>query len=339
MPHYNLALLGFGNVGQALGRLLLRKRQIIHDQYGITFTITGIATGRRGTLVDVNGVDTEDALRRVADGQALSLKPMPPIAEFLYETHAQVVCESIPVNYATGQPALDYLHTALAMGLHAVSANKGPVVHGYRALTELAQAHGVKYFFESAVMDGAPIFSLVRQTLPGIEIRAMRGVLNSTTNLILTRMEAGESFEEAVRYTQAVGLAETDPMGDLDGWDAAVKVAALCTVLLDVPLKPQQVARTGILAITPADVADARQQGKRWKLLCSARRTADGVQAQVAPALVGSDSPFYNVTGASSIVTFETDVLPALSIVEGDPSPETTAYGMLADFLNAVRQP
>jgi homoserine dehydrogenase len=338
MPHFNIALLGFGNVGQALARLLLKKRTIIQEHYGIRFTVTGIATGRRGALVNPAGLDLESILAAIQSGQTLSTAPVPPIADFLRATQAQVVCESIPVNYETGQPALDYLHVALELGLHAISANKGPVVHGYRELTDLAAARGVKYFFESAVMDGAPIFSLIRQTLPAIEIRAFHGILNSTTNLILERMETGESFEDAVSYTQSVGLAETDPMGDLDGWDAAVKVAALCTVVMGVPMKPQQVARTGILGITQLEIAQARQQGKRWKLVCSAQRLENAVQTQVAPAMVGPESPFYSVSGSSSIITFETDVLPGLSIVEGNPSPETTAYGMMADFLNAVRQ-
>ena len=141
--------------------------------------------------------------------------------------------ESTPVNYATGQPAVDYLRAALEHGMHAVSANKGPVVHAYRELTALARSKGVNYYFESAVMDGAPIFSLFRETLPAVSLRGFRGILNSTTNLILTRMEAGESFDQAVAYAQSIGIAETDPSGDVDGWDAAVKVAALATVLMD----------------------------------------------------------------------------------------------------------
>jgi homoserine dehydrogenase len=221
--------------------------------------------------------------------------------------------------------------------MYVISANKGPVVHAYRALTALARARGVRYFFESAVMDGAPIFSLFRETLPAVELRGFRGILNSTTNLILTRMEAGESFDQAVAYAQLIGIAETDPSGDVDGWDAAVKVAALATVLMDVPLKPQDVVREGIRGITPAEIARAQQVGKRWKLVCTAARAGEHVVGRVAPEMVGADSPLYGVGGTSSIVQFEMDVLPGLSIVETDPGPETTAYGMLADFLNAVR--
>jgi homoserine dehydrogenase len=337
----NLAFLGFGNVGQALARLLLRKREELYTRYNLTFAVTGIATGRHGTAVDRNGLDLERALAILAAGQlldALSVLPeIPSLSDFIGSCGASVMFECTPVNYATGQPAVDYLRTALEHGMHAVSANKGPVVHAYRELTALARAKGVKYYFESAVMDGAPIFSLFRDTLPAVSLRGFRGILNSTTNLILTRMEAGESFAQAVAYAQSIGIAETNPSGDIDGWDAAVKVAALATVLMDVPLKPQEVQRTGIREITPDEIARAHALGKRWKLVCTARREEKRVIGRVAPELVDADSPLYGVGGTSSVVQFETDVLPGLSIVETDPGPETTAYGMLADFLNAVK--
>jgi homoserine dehydrogenase len=211
------------------------------------------------------------------------------------------------------------------------------VVHAYQELSHLAENSGRKFFFESAVMDGAPIFSLFRESLPGAYLYGFRGILNSTTNLVLTYMEAGESFNEAVAYAQSIGITETDPTGDIDGWDAAVKVAALVTVLMGIPLKPAQVDRTGIREITQEDIRMATRQGKRWKLVCTARRENHAVIARVHPELVGVDSPMYGVNGTSSIVTFETDVLPQLSIVEGDPGPETTAYGLLADFINANR--
>jgi homoserine dehydrogenase len=257
--------------------------------------------------------------------------------EFIRRCDADVLFESTPVNYADGQPAVSYLRLALETGMHAITANKGPVVHAYQELTDLAQAHRVKFFFESAVMDGAPIFSLFRHTLPAVSLLGFTGILNSTTNLVLTRMEAGESLATAIAYAQSIGIAETDPSGDIDGWDAAVKVAALVTVLMGLPLKPAQVDHTGIRNLSTEDILHARQQGQRWKLVCRAVRQGENVTARVAPELVGSDSPLYGVGGTSSIVSFETDVLPQLSIVEGNPGPETTAYGLLADFINATR--
>jgi homoserine dehydrogenase len=258
--------------------------------------------------------------------------------DFIRQSGADVLFENSPVNYATGQPAVDHLRLALERGMHAITANKGPVVHAYDELTKLAAQHGRKFFFESTVMDGAPIFSLFRETLPAAHLRSFRGVLNSTTNLILTRMEAGESFEQAVAYAQSIGVAETDPSGDIDGWDASVKVAALATVLMGVHLKPSEIDREGIREITPDEIARARSQGMRWKLVCSAERQGTGLKARVAPQMVGVDSPMYGVDGTTSIVQFESDVLGLLSVIESDPGPETTAYGLLADFINAVRE-
>lgn len=341
MPHYNLALLGFGNVGQALAKLLLRKRLELQAQYSLTYAVTGIATGRHGTAINHDGLDLDRALAQAASGGSLvdlSAQPAPVKAlDFIRSCGADVLFENTPVNYETGQPAVDHLHLALEMGMHAITANKGPVVHAYRQLTNLAEAGGLRFYFESAVMDGAPIFSLFREALPAARLRSFRGVLNSTTNLILTRMEGGESFDQAVAFAQSIGVAETDPGGDIDGWDAAVKVAALVTVLMGVPLKPFEVDRQGIRGISPADINRARREGKRWKLVCSAEREKEGIKARVIPEMVGRDSPLYGIEGTTSLVQFETDVLGLLSVIETDPGPHTTAYGLLADFINAVR--
>lgn len=342
MPHYRLALLGFGNVGQALGRLLLRKQAELQHRYNLTFRVNGIATGRHGCAIDLDGIDLERALSVMStNGEAISTLAAIPLPrdgfDFINRCEADVLFENTPVNYATGQPAVDHLRAALELGMHAITANKGPVVHAYRQLTELAASRGRRFFFESAVMDGAPVFSLFREALPAARLRAFHGVLNSTTNLILTRMESGESFEQAVAYTQAIGIAETDPSGDIDGWDAAVKVAALATVLMDFPLLPSQVERQGIRGITLQDIQHARQAGKRWKLLCSAKRDENNLKARVQPEMVPASSPLYQVDGTTSLIEFETDVLGNLTLIETDPGPETTAYGLLADFLNAVR--
>ena len=341
MPVYRLAFLGFGNVGQALARLLLEKREELRAAE-IDFVVTGIATGSHGIAIAPDGLDVEAALALADAGEDLrGLNTAPRVSsglEFVQHVPADVLFENTPVNYETGEPARTHIATALKRGMHVATANKGPVVHAYRELTDLAAQMKRSFYFESAVMDGAPIFSLFRETLPAARLLSFRGILNSTTNLILTRMETeGETFAQAVAYAQSVGIAETDPSGDVDGWDAAIKVAALVTVLMGIPLKPQEVDRTGIRHIGQAQVQEAAAQGKRWKLVCAARRTDAGVEARVAPQLVGPESPLYGVAGTSSIVTFETDVLGELSVREDNPGPHTTAYGLLADFLNAVR--
>jgi len=342
MPHYRLAFLGFGNVGRALARLLMQKRSELLTRYDITFSITGIATGKHGGAINPDGMDLEAALRLVESGENLMHLSVvsTPVDNFdlIRRCQADVLFENTPVDHASGQPAIEHIRLALETGMHVATANKGPIVHAYRELTELAYAHKRRFLFESTVMDGAPIFSLFRSALPGAQLNAFRGVLNSTTNLILTRMESGESFDDAVKYAQSIGIAETDPSGDVDGWDAAIKVAALVTVLMGIPLKPQQVDRQGIGGLTSADIAAAQVEGKRWKLVCSAQREGDAVQARVAPELVSASSTLYNMEGTTSIIEFETDVLGLLSLRETDPGPETTAYGLLADFINAVYQ-
>lgn len=340
MSHYNLALLGFGNVGQAFVRLLLKKRSDLEEQYGITFAVTGIFTARHGSAIDTMGIDLERALslgarKESQDGLSILPPPADPL-DFIRRSGAHVLFENTPVNYQTGQPAVEYLRTALELGMHAITANKGPVVHAYRELTELAAAHDHKFYFESAVMDGAPIFSLFREALPAAQLRSFRGILNSTTNLILSRMEAGEGFDQAVAYAQSIGIAETDPSGDIDGWDAAIKVAALATVLMGIPLKPEQVERKGIREIIPEKIAEAHAQGKRWKLVCRAERRGNDIHASVNPEMVAPDSSLYNIEGTTSIVQFHTDVLGPLSVIGQDPGPHTTAYALLADFINAV---
>ena len=338
MTHYHLAFLGFGNVGKALSRLLMKKRSELSDRYDITFSVTGIASRNHGSGIDLQGIDLGDALD-VQNYSLLSKQPVPIDAfDFIRHCGAEILFENTPVNYQDGQPAVDHIHTALEMGMHAITANKGTVVHAYRQLTELAKSKGIKFYFESTVMDGAPIFSLFREALPGARLLSLRGVLNSTTNMMLTLMEQGKSFDEAVTYCQQIGIAETDPSGDIDGWDASVKVAALATVLMDIPIKPAEVNRQGIRDITLEEINRARNMGKRWKLVCSAQREGDGLVAKVAPELVGPDSPLFNVDGTTSIVQFETDVLGLLSVVEANPGPQTTAYGLLADFINATKE-
>lgn len=340
MSHYKLAFLGFGNVGQALAKLLLEKQTDIEQKTGRTFTVTGIATGSRGIAINPGGIDLAQAFALLEAGQPISPISSLPVTDsfdFVQNCGADVLFETIPVNYDTGQPAVDLVRTALSLGMHVITANKGPVVHAYRELTDLAASKDVKFYFESAVMDGAPVFALFRETLPAANILAFKGVLNSTTNLILSRMEHGESYPEAVAYAQSIGIAETDPSGDVDGWDAAIKVCALATVLMGVPTKPQDVDRTGIRSITVEEIELAKARGKRWKLVCEARWDGAQLKTTVAPQMVGVDSPLYGVEGTTSIVQIESDVLGKLSLIEEDPGPHTTAYGLLADFLNAAK--
>jgi homoserine dehydrogenase len=337
---YRLCLVGFGNVGRAFAQLLLKKEAELAERYGVAVSVTGIITGSHGGAINPGGIDLAAALDCVGSGgmlNGLSTVETPSDVEaFIRACPADFLFETTPVNPLSGQPALDYIRTALEGGRHVVTANKGPVVHGYQALTALAGEQGVRFMFESAVMDGAPIFALFREPLVGANLLGFEGILNSCTNLLLGLMEEGKTFDEAVEYGRSIGITETDPSNDIDGWDAAIKVAALVMVLMGVPLIPQQVDRNGIRGITPKMMAEAQAAGERWKLVCSAQRLGEGIAAKVAPQRVGPDSPLYTVNGTSSYCQFKLDVLPGLGILESDPGPETTAYGMLADFLNIL---
>ncbi|HET7010708.1 MAG TPA: homoserine dehydrogenase [Anaerolineales bacterium] len=342
-PSIPLALIGFGNVGRAFARLLEDKRDELRQSFDLEWRVTAIATRRHGGAIDPKGIDLIEALRLVENDEALAplaARPAPDeMTEFLRQSGAAVLFETTPVNYETGQPAVDHLRAALELGMHAVTANKGPVVHAYRQLTDLARSKGKHFYFEAAVMDGAPIFSLWRSALPGASVRGFRGVLNSTTNLILTLMEAGHEFDEAVAQAQTIGVAETDPSGDILGWDAAVKVAALVTVLMGTPLTPDRVKRQGIENIHSREIAAARRAGQRWKLICRAERRGNEIEASVGPEMLPPEDPLFTVAGTSSSITFDSDVLGKLTITEEDPGPVTTAFGLLADFINAVRTP
>lgn len=342
MKHFKLALLGFGHVNQALASLLLEKQAELAVKDKFTFTITGIATSNHGSAIDPVGIDLTKALKLTEVGETLDALSSHGLdindaTEFIHHCQADVLFEAIPVNYRDGQPATKCIRAALESGMHVFSANKGPVVFGYHELTKLAESKKVKYHFESAVMDGVPVFAMFRELLPEIEVKVIRGILNSTTNLIISMMERGTSFEVALGHAQSIGVAETDPSGDIDGWDAAVKISALATVLMNTPTRPQMVHRTGIRYLTRNDVHRARKKGKRWKLICEAVKIDKRVECRVSPQEVGMNSPFYPIDGTSSIIQFETDLLGRLSILEENSSLTTTAYGMFADFLNSMK--
>ena len=343
--HYKLAFIGFGNVARSLVRLLERKRDLLNQQYDVTYSITGIATGRHGFAVNPNGLDVPQALELVESAksiQPLSAFPVNNSLEVIQHSFANLMFENSPVNYDTGQPAIDHAKAALDAGMHVSTANKGTVVHAFQQLMVLAKSNNKKFMFESTVLGGTPVFSTFREAMPGAELISFKGIINATTNMILSRMEEGESFKDAVKYCQSIGLAETDPSGDVDGWDASIKVAALVTVLMNTPLKLQDVDRKGIGEITFEMVNQAKLDGRRWKLVASAERLGSQIKARVAPELVDASSPLYGMMGSSTGLTFRTDVLPDYSVTVSEREgmkggPEETAYGLFADFVNMTR--
>lgn len=339
----NVALLGFGNVGRALGELLIAKTDALRSEFGMGVRVVGISTGRHGHIIDRMGIDVRTALDAVRHRSPLDGlhhgRAINDTEQFLEECPADLVFESIPTNPLDGEPALSYDRRLLEQGIHVVTANKGPAAFGYRELSRIAAENNAGFFFESTVMDGAPVLGVGREGLPAVEIQAVRGIFNSTTNYILTRMETeGIDFDAALRTAQEIGIAETDPSLDIDGWDASIKTVILANVLMGSDLRPVDVNRTGIRGISLDEVQLAVADGYRIRLICEALRDAEGnVTATVAPQRVLAGDVLASITGTTSIVNFETDVLPRLTIIEHDPSPVTTAYGMFADMINIAR--
>lgn len=258
------------------------------------------------------------------------------VREWLEHGKVDVLFEMTSLNAPTGQPAIEHLIAALESGAHAITANKGPVVHGYRELMALAKEKKKQFLFESTVMDGVPIFSLFSRGLPVMDLRGFSGVLNSTSNVVLSEVERGRSFDEAVKRAQAMGVAETDPTQDLDGWDSAAKVAAIATVLMGIPTHIDDVQRTGIRQLSEEKIRSVRAAGMRYKLVCRVERRGDGVDCRVAPELLLLSDPMAGLEGTSSAIRFDMDVF-GLSMVEHNPGLDATAYGLLADFLRAVQ--
>jgi homoserine dehydrogenase len=342
MKVFRLALLGFGNVNQTLVELLQQKDRELRGRYGIAWQITGIASRRIGWRVESAGFDVSKLLRKKTPQAGLEIggQKFANYSDWLEAATPDVVFEATALNVADGQPAIDHVRAALEYGAHAITANKGPIVHAYAELRDLATRQGKQFLFESTVMDGVPIFSLFRNSLPAIEVKGFTGILNSTTNVILSGMERGSSFDDSLVEAQRLGIAETDASYDIDGWDAAVKVAALVNVVMGLKLRPDKVKREGIRGLSGQAVRLARSEGTPYKLICRARREAgrkeDGfVQASVRPEKIPLTNPMALVSGTSSIIQFETDIFPGLTITEENPGLYTTAYGMLADFIRA----
>jgi homoserine dehydrogenase len=330
MKQYRIGFIGFGNVGRALAKLLVSKSTELRERYGIEWQITGVATRRMGWRAG----EAMDVAKLLSGADETS--SVLGIDEWLARAKPDVVFETTSLNPETGQPAIGYLRKSLQAGAHTITANKAPIVYAFEELNEIALAQGKRFMFEATVLDSAPVFSLFRETLPAVKVRAVSGAFNSTTNVIIETMEAGRSFDEGVKTAQELGVAETDPSHDVDGWDSIMKVCAIARVILRAPLLPANVRREGIRGLDPATLQAARAEGKPYKLITRAAVNADGsVTASVRPEPVAWSDPLGGVRGTSLAIHFELDVIPGLTITSHRPNLQSTAYGLLADFINA----
>ncbi len=277
-----IALVGFGNVGRRFAQQLRGPYARSLKAAGVRARVTGIATARHGIAVDPGGLDLGRALRQVAKGKSLDVlhrgRPIGDVGDFIARVPASVLIEVTTLDPRSGRPAIDHVRKALGRGMHVVTANKGPVAFALRPLRALAARRKRLFLHEGAVMDGTPVFNLAERCLRGARIVSFRGTLNSTTNLVLSRMEEGLTTSAAVREAQRLGIAEADPRNDLDGWDAAVKGCAIANGLMGASVRPPQVQRRGIAGLTGLDARRAARAGTRLRAR-GARRPAGGAGA------------------------------------------------------------
>jgi homoserine dehydrogenase len=302
MNEVKVGLLGFGNVGRAFADYVGR----MHDQR-IRLRIRAVADRSGGLFIE-----DDESLQRIIHhktaGHPLRQFASPSFIadsrsfiDRLASSGIDVLVESLPTSLADGQPALDLIKTALSAGLHVVTVDKGPLAHGFEALQQTAVASGARLGFSGTTGVSIP------ETLAGERLLEIRGVLNGTTNYILTEMqERGVSFKEALTGAQASGIAEPDPSLDVEGWDTAVKTLILAKALMNADTRLDEVRRIGINADTEGLIRIGRETNRVVRLVGRARFYRGRVRVSVAPKLLAEDSPFYAVSGTSKLAVFRT---------------------------------
>ena len=331
--------IGFGNVGQKVAEILFVERDKYPNVHDLNLSIVGIVTRSRGALVNNNGVEVKKALQELRDLERFSvtnfelvtIHGLDAVRQLDYDVLVELSTLSIKER---GEPAVSHVREALKRGKHVVTANKGPAAFAYHELQSLAKQRGVCFLHESSVMDGTPVFNLARSGLKGCTIVGVSGVLNSTTNFVLSRMEQGESLEDAVKVAQEEGFAEADPRHDLEGWDAAAKITVLANALMGASLTPLDVDRQGITHVSVAEAQRAVKAGKQLKLICKAWRDGEKIRTRVALEEIERGHPFAPIHESGSILMIETDLLAPFVIMETDPTLYDTAYGVINDLMS-----
>jgi homoserine dehydrogenase len=343
-PELSLALIGFGHVARRFVRLL----DEVADRLEFTWRIVAVSTKHHGSVIDIDGVDMNRAVSTVEGSQSLDRLDRAPrersgidvirqVADAMADEAAEgrLVCiETTVLDIDRGEPAVSHVRAALEGQAHVVTANKGPAAFAYHELEALAESVDRIFFFEGAVMDGVPIFNLVRDTMPAVSIEGFRGVINSTCNFILSELERGKEFDQALAEMQARGIAEANPSLDVEGWDAAAKTAALVNVLMGSAITPHHVRRTGITEVTGIDVREAIGRGRRIRLVASASRHGGKVKAQVEPEVVDRHDPLYGLEDLENALYLNTDLLGQVGIVQRSGGITQTAYALLSDLAS-----
>jgi homoserine dehydrogenase len=347
--HLRIALLGYGNVGRALVALLAEKETVLRERHNLTIGITGAMTRSAGGWLALSR--NQRAALGISPAEVLATNwpedERPSAAEpfsggsiaFAGLVPCDVLVELTTLNAQTGQPALEHVRRALAAGKSVVTANKGPIAHAYRELRTLADTRHVSLRFESTVMDGTPIFNMAAVSLPATTLAGFRGLLNSTSNFVLSRMAQGETLEEAVEGAQRMGVAEANPANDLEGWDAAVKVTVLANVLMDADLRPADVVRDGLGVEAMRQAQQTLLPSQTLKQVAEAMRVGESVSARVRLEALGPRDVLAHLTGMEAGLTLHTDTMGDLTIIEGEGGPSQTAHGVMADLVAVATHP
>ena len=337
-----LLFLGFGTVGQGLAELLLAKRDELTRRYGLEWQVTGIADTLKGSVYDPGGIDLARALEAARRGESLAGLGREGGSwdglTMVRHAEADVLLEATYTDIKTGEPATSHVRAALERGMHVVTSNKGPLALHYRELAELAARNGAKFRFEGTVMSGTPVLNVILEAMAGAEVQEVQGILNGTTNFILTEMEKGLAYDAALKRAQELGYAEAVPDADVLGWDALAKVTILANVAFGAALKPTDSPCEGITKISAQDIARALAEGKRYKLIGRVWREGGAVKAQVAPRLVELSHPLAAVMGATNALTVKSDALGEVTVVGPGAGRTQTGFAMLSDLIQIGRR-
>lgn len=341
--NFKLAFIGFGTVGQGLSEILLEKKQMLASKYNFNFQVVAISDIKKGSIYNKNGLDLEKILELIKKGKKLDDYPEGinglDSLKTIKDTNANTIIEITYTDVKTGEPALTHIKTSLNSGKNVVSTNKGPVVKQASILMDIALKNNVHYGFEGVVLSGTPAINLARYLLAGNKIKGFKGILNGTTNYILTKMEEGMSYSEALKKAQELGYAEADPTGDVEGLDALGKVVILSNVVLGKNISWTEVKRRGITGITSGDIEKAKLEGKRWKLIGSAEIQDDNsIIAKVWPEKIPLDDPLAGVNNAVNALTYYTDELGPITIVGPGAGRRETGFALLIDLLEINRK-
>jgi len=333
-----LLFLGFGTVGQGLAELLIDRQAELKAKHGLDWQVVGIADMLKGSIYNPNGLDLKAALDKAASGGKLSELGDAFEGDALAMVNAADADMMVEMTYTdikTGEPATSHVKAALEKGMHVTTTNKGPVALFSHDLLKLAKDKGAKFFFEGTVMSGTPVLNLVRETLAGCQVNEMKGILNGTTNYILSKMEDGMTYEDALKKAQELGYAEAVPDADVLGWDALAKVTILANSVFGANNKPDDFPCEGITKIMPEMIADAKKRGKRFKLIGKVWRDGDAVKGSVGPEEVDLSHPLAGIMEATNAMTVRTDILGDVTVVGPGAGRAETGYSALIDIIAA----